>query len=96
MKISLDYEICKVNSLSEISSGANELKDVCNELLEQEDDIRASVGEAQQNFDTANYDKVYAAIDDFKKRVSSFESEVKELIASVKEYADDKEIRWWS
>ena len=94
MKISQNYEVCDVKSLSELSSGANDLKNICKGLLEQEDDIRASVLEAQQNFNTANYDKVYAAIDDFKKRVSNFELEVDELIASVKEYAEDKENRW--
>lgn len=89
-----EYEVCSVKSLSEIISSAINLKKNCEMLLEYEDAIRGSINQAQQDFDTSNYEKVYETINSFKSKVIDFENELNELVDSVKEYANDKEFRW--
>lgn len=89
-----EYEVCNVKSLSEIVSAAINLKKNCEMLLEYEEDIRGSINQAQQYFDTSNYEKVYETINSFKSKVLGFENELNELVDSVKEYVDDKVSRW--
>lgn len=94
MKISLDYDGYDIKSLSEIFSGVTALQKKCKILLECEEDIRAQIDQAKIDFDTANYDKAYEAIDSFKTRITNFSDELDELAKSVNDYAEDKERRW--
>lgn len=96
MKISLTTESggYDVVNIDEIENGAIYIKKIVDELSACGDDIKASVDIANADFDTANYDRVYSAIDSYKKRLANFNDEIVELIQSVNAYQEDKHDRW--
>lgn len=83
-----------VIDLVAIEDGAMAIKKNIEELLSLGDDIRVSADVAHEDFDTANFDRVYAAIDSYRKRLLAFEDEIVELIRSVNDYQEDKHDRW--
>jgi hypothetical protein len=83
-----------VTDLIAIEDGAVAIKKNVDELQSLGNEIRVSVDVAHEDFDTANFNRVYEAIASYQKRLSNFNDEIVELIHSVNEYQEDKQERW--
>lgn len=94
MRINTRIEHYDVQSLEDIMSTVEQIREQCRALVGCGEYLTRKTADAHEQFDTVNYNRTKEALERFLKKMEAVRAEMDELLVSCRQFTEKIERDW--